>query len=73
MNQSRLPKFFVLAAVAISVLGLGLYAVAQDDATNQQTGGDFVFPRGELVIETASGPLRFNVEIARSRDQRSRT
>ncbi len=39
---------------------------------NKASGDADDFPRGELVIETGSGPLRLDVEIARTREQRSR-
>ncbi len=59
-----------IAALAAAGLGLlGLIALAQED---QPSGGAGVFPRGELVIETASGRLRLDVEIARTSEQRSR-
>lgn len=64
-----------IAALAIVGLALlGLFALTQEDKAQEGgiSGAADAFPRGELVIETASGPLRLDVEIARTREQRSR-
>ena len=61
VRQFYLPAITVLAI-------LGLIILAQED---KATGGVSDFPRGELIIETASGQLHLEVEIARNREQRA--
>ncbi len=61
MRRFRLPVISVLAL-------LGLIMPVQED---KAAGGVSGFPRGELIIETASGPLHLEVEIARNREQRA--
>ena len=58
-------RLLVISVVAL----LGLMILAEVD---KATGGVSDFPRGELIIDTASGPLHLEVEIARNREQRAR-
>ena len=59
----------VIAALAITGLALlGLIALVQEDKASRAADA---FPRGMLVIETASGTLHLDVEIARTREQHS--
>ena len=66
MKKLRPGGIAVLAVIGIALLGL--IALAQEGKTPEDTQ---VFSRGELVIETASGPLRLDVEIARTDKQHS--
>ena len=66
MKKLRPGGIAVLAVIGIALLGL--IALAQEGNTPEDTQ---VFSRGELVIETASGPLRLDVEIARTDKQHS--
>ena len=71
MKKLRPGGIAALAVVAIALLGLIVLA-QEDKAPGNNQGDTQAFARGELVIETASGPLRLDVEIARTREQRSR-
>ncbi len=56
----------------LAAAGFALFALTASSLENKASGAADDFPRGELVIETGSGPLRLDVEIARTREQRSR-
>ena len=71
MKKLRPGGIAALAVVAIALLGLIVLA-QEDKAPGNNQGDTQAFARGELVIETASGPLRLDVEIARTNGQRSR-
>lgn len=62
-----------LAAVVVALSLIGLLVLTQVDVAqeNDASTAGSAFPRGELVIETAAGLLRLDVEIARSREQRA--
>ena len=66
MNRFRSGGIAALAVIGLALLGL--IALAPQD---KASGAADAFSRGELVIETASGPLRLDVEIARTSEQRS--
>lgn len=71
MKRFRLKRVAGLAVAGVAVIGLawaGLIALAQEEKLSNDAGA---LPRGELVIETASGPLRLDVEVARTDQQRS--
>ena len=64
-------RFSLRGTIALAIAGfgmLGYIALAQEDKASQ---ADSDFPRGELIIDTASGPLRLDVEIARTSEQRA--
>ena len=59
----------IAASAVVGFALLGLIVLAPQD---RASGAADEFSRGELVIETASGPLRLDVEIAETQQQRSR-
>ena len=67
MKRLRAGGIGILAAASLVLFATGAFYLE-----NRASGAADDFPRGELVIETASGPLRLHVEIARTREQRSR-
>ena len=66
MKRIGAPGIAGLAAAVLVLLGLIVLAPG-----DKASGGGDVMPRGELVIETASGPLHLEVEVARTNKQRS--
>jgi uncharacterized membrane protein (UPF0127 family) len=70
MKKLRPRAIAALAVVAVALLGL--LALAQEDkAPVVKQGNAQAFARSELIIETSSGPLRLDVEIAKTNQQRS--
>jgi uncharacterized membrane protein (UPF0127 family) len=59
----------IAASAVVGFALLGLIVLAPQD---RASGAADEFFRSELVIETASGPLRLDVEIAETQQQRSR-
>jgi uncharacterized membrane protein (UPF0127 family) len=59
----------IAASAVVGFALLGLIVLAPQD---RASGAADEFSRSELVIETASGPLRLDVEIAETQQQRSR-
>ena len=59
----------IAASAVVGFALLGLIVLAPQD---RASGAADQFSRGELVIETASGQLRLDVEIAQTQQQRSR-
>ena len=62
-------KAAIAASAVVGFALLGLIVLAPQD---RASGAADQFSRGELVIETASGQLRLDVEIAQTQQQRSR-
>ena len=70
MNRSR--RSVVVAVALLALAALGLAVVMWDGGAPPATGGEAVeFPRAELLIATAGGELRFDVEVARTPAQRA--